>query len=294
MNNLMNLVSVIIPCYNRENTIVDSINSVLNQSYQNIEVIVVDDASIDNSVDKILLIKDERVKLIKLDVNCGACHARNVGIDNANGEFIAFQDSDDVWNREKLSVQMSKLQDSGSSIVFCQFTKINTNKTNIFTYPIRSEGFLSRKELLLYPIVSTQCLLCKKSVFDTNRFDEKMPRLQDYDLVIRLSENYRFYFIEQSLVDVYEQENSISRENDKYFIASKRILSKYPDLWLKYPNIAANIYNLMGNYAGRTTMEAIKYYKLAMNTHRGVKELYKYYSNLLRMKINEVKKNKSL
>lgn len=96
------MVSVIIPSYNRENTIVRAVNSVLNQTYKDIEVIVVDDCSKDRTLELLSSIKDERLKFFKLEKNSGACVARNFGIEKANGEFIAFQDSDDEWLPEKL------------------------------------------------------------------------------------------------------------------------------------------------------------------------------------------------
>lgn len=282
----MALVSVIIPCFNREGTIVQSVNSVLEQTYNDIEVIVIDDASTDNSLKKLQEIHDNRLRIIPLEKNGGACIARNVGIENSKGNYIAFQDSDDIWKKEKLEIQMNAIVNQKADIVFCQFIKKGIDmKDNELLYPLKKEGFLTRKELLLYPIVSTPCLLCNRNVFNSIKFDPEMPRLQDYDLSIRLSEFLNFYFIQQPLVYVYEQENSISKSKKKYFEASNRILHKYEELWKEYPEIAANIYNLMGNHAGVTTVEALHYYKLALEKHKGIKQIYKYYVNKIKVRI---------
>ena len=94
-------VSVIIPTYNRATTIIKSINSVLNQTYSNFEIVVVDDNSDDNTKDIIKQIQDDRIIYIKNKKNLGAASARNIGIKNATGELIAFQDSDDEWIKQK-------------------------------------------------------------------------------------------------------------------------------------------------------------------------------------------------
>lgn len=100
------LVSVIIPTYNRGRLILDSVNSVLNQTYKNIELIVVDDCSTDDTKEVIESIKDSHIKYIKLEKNSGACIARNRGIEKSTGEFIAFNDSDDLWIPEKICRQL--------------------------------------------------------------------------------------------------------------------------------------------------------------------------------------------
>lgn len=96
------MISVIIPVYNRENTIRRSVLSVLNQSVSNIEVLVVDDCSNDNTINILKKLKDSRLKIIELEKNRGANFARNIGIDLAIGDYISFQDSDDFWLPTKL------------------------------------------------------------------------------------------------------------------------------------------------------------------------------------------------
>jgi teichuronic acid biosynthesis glycosyltransferase TuaG len=105
------LISVIMPCYNSENTVSESIISILSQSFVNFELIVVDDGSIDGTtqVIKRLLIHDSRIKLIALKENKGVHHARNVGINFSNGRFLAFCDSDDLWHTIKLEIQIAAL-----------------------------------------------------------------------------------------------------------------------------------------------------------------------------------------
>ena len=112
------LISVIIPTYNRENTITRSIDSVLNQNYENIELIIVDDRSDDNTKDIIEKYTDSRIKYIYNDTDKhGAGAARNIGIMAATGELIAFNDSDDEWLPGKLRDQYEFLHKNGADII---------------------------------------------------------------------------------------------------------------------------------------------------------------------------------
>ena len=104
------LVSVIIPVYNRADTIKRAIDSVLCQTYENLELILVDDGSTDGTVDVIKTFQDERVRMICQE-HGGANKARNIGIAEARGEYIAFQDSDDAWYADKLDIQMKLMKE---------------------------------------------------------------------------------------------------------------------------------------------------------------------------------------
>ena len=103
-------ISIIIPTYNREKLIIKSINSILNQSYHNIEVILIDDGSTDNTRKVISQIKDRRFRYIKLRKNKGASIARNIGIKKAFGNYISFQDSDDILHSDKLEKQINNFR----------------------------------------------------------------------------------------------------------------------------------------------------------------------------------------
>lgn len=118
-----NLVSVITPVYNSEKYIEKTILSVLNQTYKNLEIILVDDCSSDNSKEIIshLQKNDERVKYVKLDKNSGAAVARNTGLGAANGQFIAFIDSDDIWKEEKLEQQLAFMKNKKASFTYTAY-----------------------------------------------------------------------------------------------------------------------------------------------------------------------------
>ena len=121
-------VSIILPTYNRANQLPRAIYSVLNQTYENFELIIVDDASKDDTEAIVSQINDPRISYIKNQHNCGAAGARNVGIKNARYDFIAFQDSDDEWMPEKLAKQL-KVENNGhfgdvlEDLVNCDFIR---------------------------------------------------------------------------------------------------------------------------------------------------------------------------
>ena len=113
------MVSVIIPVYNRVDTIKRAIDSVLCQTYKNLELIIVDDCSNDNTLQVIREFQDKRMKVITSERNSGANAARNKGIMAAKGQYVAFQDSDDEWVQDKLKIQLQDMIDRDLSASFC-------------------------------------------------------------------------------------------------------------------------------------------------------------------------------
>lgn len=220
------MVSVILPAYNRVRTIVAAVESVLKQTERDLEVIVVDDASTDGTDQAVAALKDARVRLIRLSENGGACHARNVGIQAARGEFIAFQDSDDLWHRDKLARQLAFLGETGADAVFCAMERVDGEEKRVF--PAEAiEGRVTQERFLWESLASTQCILGRAEVFRSCPFDEAMPRLQDWELMLRVSQDFIVRFDPSPLVDVYVQPDSLSRQPRKLLTALKRIYRLY-------------------------------------------------------------------
>ena len=123
------LISVIIPLYNSEHLIKETLASVLSQTYQNIEVLVVDDCSTDSSyaIVEELAKKDNRIKLFKNEVNSGAAVSRNVGLKNSTGRYIAYVDADDLWKEDKLEKQIKFLKENKIGFSCCGYNVINEN-----------------------------------------------------------------------------------------------------------------------------------------------------------------------
>lgn len=121
------LISIIMPVYNTDVYIAEAINSVLNQSYDNIELIIVDDASTDNSSKIIESFESNKIRYIKLEKNTGAANARNVGIEAAKGKIICFIDSDDIWDKEKLEKQIRFMKSRNVGFVYTKYRNLYKN-----------------------------------------------------------------------------------------------------------------------------------------------------------------------
>ncbi len=235
----MPLISVIIPTRNRRELLLRAIDSVLRQTHEDIEIIVVDDASTDGTPSAVLDLHEERVQLIRLYEPSGACVARNRGVAAARGEFIAFQDSDDAFHADKLEKQQQLLIDTGADVVACAIRRIGQDGSEEVFPPEATDRQLTYRELLLENLCSTQCLLGRAEVFRNIRFDEQLPRLQDWDLMLRVVREYRVMLDARPLVDVHLQADSISRQPRLLLEGCRRLYARYhadvcqPDLLVR-------------------------------------------------------------
>lgn len=127
MKNNEPLVSIIMPAHNAEKYIRQSIQSVINQSYQNWELIITDDASTDRTIEVIESFNEDRIQILKLTKNAGAAVARNTSIERAKGDFMAFLDSDDLWHKDKLAKQIAFMQDNKISFSSTEYANIDEN-----------------------------------------------------------------------------------------------------------------------------------------------------------------------
>jgi glycosyltransferase involved in cell wall biosynthesis len=225
---------------------------VLNQTYRDFEIIVVDDGSTDNTdnIIKEFQKKDKRIKYIKHNKNKGGSAARNTGIKAARAEYVAFQDSDDEWLPEKLEKQMkvfkSVLAEVG--IVYTGFLRVENGKKNYIppSWVIKKEGNI-HSELLKGNFVTTQSIVIRKECFEkAGMFDEKLPRLQDWEFVIRISKYYNFKCINEPLLVSYYTSDSISANNDALIKAFELILTKHSKDFNKYRKILSKHYFGLG------------------------------------------------
>ncbi len=178
-------VSVVIPSYNRETSIVQSIKSVLDQSYEDFELIIVDDGSTDGTVAAMRVVTDPRLKVIEMGTNAGASVARNIGIEAARGTWIAFHDSDYLWLPEKLTMQMARLTAPNADYVaaYCGML-ILENEAAYETGRYVPADHIDPKEgdiadmLLWDSFISTQTLVARRAdLLTVGGFDPEMPAL---------------------------------------------------------------------------------------------------------------------
>lgn len=194
MNNF--LISVIIPMYNSEKTIESSIKSVLNQTYKNIEIIVIDDGSIDNSCSIVNKIKTSSKIILLTQKNKGPSSARNLGMLHSKGDFIAFLDSDDVWNKDKLYKQLNIFKIYPNIGIVTTRIKNSNYKKNI--------EYITLKKFLFNLKgfnINTPTVIIKKEVKDiVGYFDENMKYSEDAQYWFRILTKFTGIMINENLV----------------------------------------------------------------------------------------------
>lgn len=229
-------VSVIIPTYKRNAFMVRrAVLSVLNQTYNDIELLIIDDSpdSFDNraEVERMLYkINDDRIKYIKHDKNLGACAARNTGIKNSTGAYIAFLDDDDEWLPDKLELQIQKFTSDDVGLVFCKACYVN-----------EIDGSIYEKNSLIYEndvfdklifstnfIGSTSSVIIRRSCLEiSGLFDEEMQSLQDFDLWLRIAAHYRVKYVDRPLINYYiHKGDRITTNYNKQIAGHERLIMK--------------------------------------------------------------------
>lgn len=192
MLNDMPLISVIIPLYNSEKYVVEAIESVLNQSYKNIELVIVDDYSSDNSFEIAKRYEkiDKRVSVIRNEKNIGVAKTRNEGIINSCGEYIALLDSDDVWLANKLEIQMADILKHHANISYCSYKLIDGDGNDLakdFIVP----AVTSFDAMLVKNVISCSTVLAERDLFIKFLFSEEFYH-EDYVLWMTwLRNNYK-------------------------------------------------------------------------------------------------------
>lgn len=244
-------VSVIIPTFNRAHLIGKAIKSVLNQTYKDFEIIVVDDGSTDNTEEIVKSFTDFKIHYICHKHNRGASTARNTAIKASRGEYFAFLDSDDEWLPEKLDKQM-KIFESESSEVGVVYTGdyyVDEKDKEIKKVHIpRKEGYIY-EELLAGNYVGTpSALLVKKECFTkVGLFDEDLSGSEDYDMWFRIAKYYKFRYVKDLLVVCLIHNNQITANSEVMIEGVKRIQKKYSKEFRKRPYSYSTRYFYLGN-----------------------------------------------
>ena len=206
----MKLVSVIIPYFKKKKYIADTINSVLNQTYNNFEIIIIYDDPEKNDLEYIkkLVSSDHRVKLIINEKNVGAGMSRNIGIDKSEGTFIAFIDADDMWKKTKLEDQIKFMQ--SESINFCHTTYKIINERNEFCSSRRARNFFNIKDIIKSCDIGLSTVLLKKEILGSNKFPDLKTK-EDFVLWLKILKNKNIFgAINKKLTSWRSLNNSLS------------------------------------------------------------------------------------
>lgn len=235
-------VSVILPTYNRAYCLRRSVESVLNQTSPVCELIIVDDGSLDETqAIAAEYAKKHPVLYIRHETNRGVAEARNTGMRAAQGEWIAFQDSDDCWALDKLEKQARALDETGADFCYTYACyELPGEKPQICILPnvdIASEkmnGFIY-PEMLRHNLVDAPTLIMKQACYQyTGGFDSVLPALEDYDYALRLARRFDAVFVPECLHDKVLSKDSISVNAVNHLIASCMLAGRYKKDLLQY------------------------------------------------------------
>lgn len=239
---MSDLISVVITTYKRGvSEIRDSINSVLCQTYNNLELFIVDDSPNDYiKRDEVksycCSIDDSRVKYIQHKTNLGACAARNTGLFEATGKFIAFLDDDDVWSSDKMEKQVAMFTDDSIGLVFCDASIIEHDETKRSWFeknkPLSGKVY---DALMKYNFIGSTSfpMLRREYLVEVGGFDIEMEASQDWDTWIRITQKYEAAFVDEQLVTYYIHPGERITNNTQKRIRALQALNRKHKLYLE-------------------------------------------------------------
>ncbi|MFH1769727.1 MAG: glycosyltransferase family 2 protein [Parcubacteria group bacterium] len=241
------MISIVIPTHNRPESLKKAVESVLAQTYKDIEIIVIDDGIEQRAEDVIKEINDSRITYIQHQISRGGGAGRNTGIKASKGDFIAFLDDDDEWFPEKLEIQMQAFEETPADVGFC-FTAVENIYNDCRKATRVSDGIDNYLNLLLeyFSGFLNVTLVIKKSVFDNvGLFDEDFPSHQETDLLIRIMQKYKGLGINKPLVHVNMHKGHSLMIPFRRIKGREMILEKHAELFEARPvSFARQIFGL--------------------------------------------------
>lgn len=226
----ISLVSIVIPTYNRADILIHAIQSCLNQVYKNIEIIVVDDGSIDNTAEVVadLIRRDSRIKYFKKE-NAGLSNALNYGFKHAKGDYLTWTSDDNYYTKEAIQKMLSFLKQKKCSFVYCDYYRFYKK------YPKKVKHIkLPESDILTQRNCIGPCFLYSRKVLDNiGTYDSETKLAEDYDYWIRTSKKFSIYHLDKPLYFYLEHKKSLS--------LSKIYETKVVTLLVRFKNNILNI-----------------------------------------------------
>lgn len=224
-------------CHNGSQYLLESINSVLNQTFYNWELIFWDNKSTDDTKNIILNLKDKRIKYFYSKNFYKLYKSRNLAIKKARGSYICFLDTDDFWKKNFLKLFLKKIKEKNCKIVFSKYLIKNENKNKLYLpYKKKLPEFYNTQNLLDNYLVSVNAIMIKKEIFNKYKFDNNYNIIGDFDLFLRLSKKFNFYIIDKPLVVYRIHKSNFSHKLNIHLLELKK--------WLKKDSIKLSQYNL--------------------------------------------------
>ena len=235
-------VSIILPTYNRAHSIRGSIESILRQTHPHWELLVIDDGSADHTEEIVteIAVSDSRIHYYRQPQNRGVAAARNEGIRQTRYEYIAFQDSDDIWKEDKLEKQMQVFDERPQvGMVYCAYEGVRQDGITV-QVPDSSivienlQGNLYRQLLQRNVIGGPTAVIRKECIDKVGEFDETLSCLEDWELFLRIAELYEIGYVKECLLIADIHEGGVSSRVGGYFQARCMMIVRHKAALLKY------------------------------------------------------------
>jgi len=266
-------VSVVLTTRDREDKLERSLASVLNQTFRDFELIVVDDASTDGTSEAVRSRGDDRITYIRHESHRGGPAARNTGIRAARGEFIAFLDDDDEWMSKKIEKELSALEGIPEEVglVYCAAEVVNDTNGKVLLYHVsQGEGDV-RERILAGPVAGcVSKVMVRRSCFEkAGYFDEALTSCQDWDMWMRVADHYRFKYVPDMLVRIYIHERQISKNFQKLIPGRTMMVKKHYDRFSKRPGVLVTHLKRLGkmHFINGTWAEGRRWFGEAMKVN---------------------------
>ncbi|GFI53889.1 UDP-Glc:alpha-D-GlcNAc-diphosphoundecaprenol beta-1,3-glucosyltransferase WfgD [Alistipes sp.] len=227
-------VSIILPTYNRAAKIGKAIESVLRQTYEAFELLIIDDGSADDTEEVVRAYADSRIVYERMPENGGQSRARNRGMQMASYDYLAFEDSDDLWRPEKLEKQMDALAHADDKVgMVYHKLRYDLGEGRYFLLPDETIAREKKSgdiyaQLLWDNLIGMPTLLIKKECVESVGYmDEGLRCLEDYEFALRIAKKYHAVFLDEVYLDAEFGTEGISGNSVQYLLASCEILGKY-------------------------------------------------------------------
>lgn len=243
-------VSVILPTHNRAHVLGRAVRSVLAQTFVDLELIVVDDGSTDETETVLAGFSDPRLIVLRHSECRGAAVARNTGVGVSSAPWLAFQDSDDVWRIDKLARQYAAIDnDQAAGLICCGYLVMTrAGKISFVSADSRMQsGEWGPDNIYDFGFITPTWLL-RRDVFElAGGFDETMPNLEDWELAFRLYQITSIRAVNEPLVIKYGSADSINPDRESRIRSIETIIQRHSAIWIDEPQVLARLYAELGH-----------------------------------------------
>ena len=233
------LISVIIPTYNRVGLLGRSIQSVLSQTYTNLELLIIDDCSDDNTGEFVKGLSDERIRYYRNEYNMGLARTKNKGASLAKGELLAFQDDDDEWLPDKLMHLIEVWKKESNEETGMIYHEMQEQGASTFIpsrdIPMEWKSKEIFQHMLLYPMIGATASLIRKSCLDElGGFNDKLGSIEDYEFYLRMAKKYKILFVGEPLMIIYDTPGSVNKRFKSKIDTELHVLDTMYDSLCRY------------------------------------------------------------